>query len=345
MVADLQDLVASWDHGLAVAGDRSEQDLPVGVEQSSDVAQLASGESRPLADRCTEYHHRAPGHRVDLVGAGEVQQLEDLLGGVGIGVDHHVRPDRAQQRLPGGAAQLVVLDAYHRRGHAVLLGEQRGDQVHLVVLGHPGQHLGPFDARFDEHRRVAAAADHHLDVEVVADGGGRRGVGLDHHDVVVFRAEPLGEVPADFARSDDDDVHPGSLARGAEAACVHPDRTRPLVVAPLPALRRTTCELPAVDGRRIGGPRCHRWLTCRRHPADDGGVPPWVELREPSWSRDLMRGCSPLSGRSPGRRLRAHHRSRADPHRRLARISSYSKAGIPVIALPRMRVWISLVPS
>ena len=39
------------------------------------------------------------------------------------------------------------------------------------------------------------------------------------------------------------------------------------------------------------------------------------------------------------------HPDQGGPRPHVVRVTNYSKAGIPVMALPRINVWISLVPS
>ena len=221
MIASLQYLVAAGDHGFAVAGRRAEQELPVRLERLADLGEVVADEDRCRADHGTEHEQLAVRHRVDLVGAGDVGEFHDLVGGVGVGVDDHVGTHRRQQLLAHRAAQLFGLDAHDRLLHAEFLGEQRCEEIDLVVLGDPGEQVGALDAGRSQRRRHRRTSDHHLHVEFGADRCGDHLVLFDDHHVVAFGTQPLGEVPPDLTGTDDHDMHRPSLPH-------RPDRSRTL---------------------------------------------------------------------------------------------------------------------
>ena len=207
VIAGLDLEIAPRDDRLAVARDCAEEEPP--VIDRCDVGQGLPGHRRQLADNGAEHDQIAARHRVHLVGTRDADESEDLLGGVGIGVDDQIGVDELAQLGTVGAAQFVGLEPYDGLDCAELLGERRGDQVDLVVLRDTGDQLGPIDASRPQDRGVRAAPDDRLDVELLAERAGDHLVLFDDDDVVVLGAEPLSEVPADLAGSDDHDMHSG----------------------------------------------------------------------------------------------------------------------------------------
>lgn len=130
MVADFEHLVASGDGGAAPAGHGAEEELPLGLELRADLAEPPAGDRRTGADHATDHQQIAFRHRVDLVGTGEVHELEDLLGGVGIWVDHHVGAHGGQEARTRRPPQLLGLDAHDRLRDAAPFA--RSDAIRLT---------------------------------------------------------------------------------------------------------------------------------------------------------------------------------------------------------------------
>ena len=70
--------------------DGSDDELPLGFVLLGDLRQGPAHQRSVLGESGTDHDDLALGHAMDLVGAGEVEQLEDLLGRLRVGVDHEV---------------------------------------------------------------------------------------------------------------------------------------------------------------------------------------------------------------------------------------------------------------
>ena len=90
MVAGLEAVVATRDDRLVAPADRRDHEVPVGFELLGDVAERPPDEGRFGRQAGTDHQYLAADHVSDLVGPREVEQLEDLLGGLGVGVDEEV---------------------------------------------------------------------------------------------------------------------------------------------------------------------------------------------------------------------------------------------------------------
>ena len=106
------------------------------------------------------------------------------------------------------------------RGHAeLLLGQQRHDEVVLVVAGDGGDDVGPLDAGRGERVDLAGVAvvPRHADRLAGAPGlGDDRLVVVEDRHVVTGAVQLLGDEPADAAATGDDHVHVSApSSRGA----------------------------------------------------------------------------------------------------------------------------------
>ena len=173
----------------------------------ADLREILAGQHRVLPDNRADDDDIAGGHRIDLVGPGDVDDLDDLLRGVGIGIDDEIGADCLPEMLARSSSQLAVLESHYGLACSHVLREQCGDEIHLVVLGHASEELGSVGPGLAEDRRGHAVAHDRLHVEVVAEGSGDDLVLLDHHHVVVLGAETLREIPTHFSGTDDDYMH------------------------------------------------------------------------------------------------------------------------------------------
>jgi hypothetical protein len=96
----------------------------------------------------------------------------------------------------------------HARHGELLLGEQRRDQVVLVVARRSDDDVGAGEIRVVEHPRLARVAQHHRDVgDLLPEMIDGLLVLLDQRDVVPADGEVRGDVPPDRATPRDDDAH------------------------------------------------------------------------------------------------------------------------------------------
>lgn len=165
-----------------------------------------------------------------------MDETEDLLGGIGIGIHDDIGTDRLEQVMARLVTQLVGLDSYDRSLDAIVLAEQRDDEVDLVGLGDGRQQRGAFDTGLFEHRRMTAVADEDLDIERLTDHPGDRFGPFDEDDIVVLGTEAFGQVPADLATTDDHHVHADSMPGRARSASDHTGRVRGIPLAPVGSL-------------------------------------------------------------------------------------------------------------
>src|SRR4051812_4154051 len=119
---------------------------------------------------------------------------------------------RADRRLD--AEQLEVLEVPRvvdpgddAVDEVLLLGDLADEQVVLVVAGHRDHQVGALDARALQDPQLRAVAVLHRVLELLLDDEVPPAVGLDERDLLALLDELAGEVPADLAASDDQDVH------------------------------------------------------------------------------------------------------------------------------------------
>ena len=120
--------------------------------------------------------------------------------------------------------------------------------VVLVVAGHRDHHVGALDPGPLEHPELRGVAVGDVVLELLLDRQVAAPVALDHRHLVVLFEQLAGQVPADLAGADDDDVHqaparplgapaPAPLAHGAlEHVDRDPrraDRVQALALVPL----------------------------------------------------------------------------------------------------------------
>lgn len=117
-------------------------------------------------------------------------------------------------------AEVGVPHPRDARGDAVLLGQQAGDDVHLVDVGDGDEDVRlPHSRLLQDARGGTAPLDGH-DVELILYPRSHGGILLDHHYIMCLAAQPLGDVVADLARSDHDRPHVRSPKRCRLASCL-----------------------------------------------------------------------------------------------------------------------------
>ena len=125
----------------------------------------------------------------------------------------------------------------------VLLARDLADQhVVLVVAGHRDHHVGALDPGPLEHPELGGVAVGDVVLELLLDGQVAAAVALDHRHLVLLFEQLAGQVPADLAGADDDDVHQAPSLGGRRRA------RRPR------ARRSRACRSRPGSGRPCAGP-------------------------------------------------------------------------------------------
>src|SRR4051794_27187675 len=218
-VQDEQHLVAGLDDGVLLG------------HEAAAVAQHAD-DQRAL--RQLDVGDLLPGGR-RVVGDLELDDLELLLlqrEQVHQPVARHLVLDEPQDQVGRAdrgldAEQLEVLQVPRvvdagddAVDEVLLLGHLPDEQVVLVVAGHRDHQVGALDARALQHPQLRAVAVLHRVLELLLDHEVAAPVGLDQRHLLALLDELSGEVPADLAAADDEDVHGLDRQRFAE----HVDR-------------------------------------------------------------------------------------------------------------------------
>ena len=132
---------------------------------------------------------------------------------------------RADDRIDAQGRQHVLIGGLVHQGDgpgaALALGQNRGEDVRLVIVGDGDDRLGTLDIGLDQHLLVEGIAlDHHGGVaELAGDELGPLPRMLDHleRDVRGITGDPAGQVQADIAAAHDHDAA-GDLLLVAEKA-------------------------------------------------------------------------------------------------------------------------------
>ena len=89
----------------------------------------------------------------------------------------------------------------------LLAGDLADQHVVLVVAGDRDHHVGALDPGPLQHPELGGVAVGDVVLKLLLDGQVAAAVALDHRHLVVLLEQLASQVPADLARSDDDDVH------------------------------------------------------------------------------------------------------------------------------------------
>ena len=112
---------------------------------------------------------------------------------------------------PGLVEQPLILRVVHAGDDAgdreLLFGQQRDDQVVLVITCCRHAHVDLLETCLLQRADLAGVGDEPLDVEGGAQAGDQIGVLLDEQHLVPRVAEVPGDVDADVARTGDCDTH------------------------------------------------------------------------------------------------------------------------------------------
>ena len=157
----------------------------VGAEQHLDDLQL-------LLLQIEQVDEPVLGHLV-------LEQAQDQVGRRDRGLD----PEQVEV-----AAVARVVDAGDDLVDQVLLARHLADQdVVLVVAGHRDHHVGALDPGPLEHPELGGVTVGDVVLELLLDGQVAPPIALDQRHLVVLLEQLPSQVPADLARTDDDDVH------------------------------------------------------------------------------------------------------------------------------------------
>ncbi len=188
LVAGKDHRVAGGDGGLAAALDEGDQGLP-------DARGLAEG------------HHRAAGQRVafpdrdahqgglvgeELVKIGDLgvqDQVAEVFGGHLVGIDDQLDAQVVFFGEGSVVADVDGLDPGDLLGPGGLPGQQAGDDVGLVVVGHRQEQVRVGHPGVFQQVVVHGVAEQGGDVELGAELVQHPLVGVDGHDVHVFAVQ------------------------------------------------------------------------------------------------------------------------------------------------------------
>src|SRR5436190_3181075 len=205
LVAGLDDRVGLGHEAAAVAQHRDDQ-RPLGQRHVSDLLPVRGRAARHL----------------------ELDDLQALLlerEQVHQAVARHLVLDEPQDEVGGAhrrldAQQLEVLQVPRvvdagddALDEVLLLGHLAHEDVVLVVARHRDHEVGALDARPLEHPQLRRVAVLHRVLELLLDDQVAAPVALDERDLLALVDELAGQVPADLASADDQDVHQLSRSR------------------------------------------------------------------------------------------------------------------------------------
>ena len=148
----------------------------------------------------SEIHH--------LDGSRDLHELVDHLHDLVVRVDDQVDIEVLFVEEGKDAGIGGVPDPGDFFRHLVLhAGDEAGDHVHFVAVGHRDDHRGVGDSRLAQDTDGAAAPVDGLDVQGVLDPADFLQVAVDDDHILIFLGEPASQVVTDFAGPDDDDAH------------------------------------------------------------------------------------------------------------------------------------------
>ena len=199
LVADLEHGVGPGHEALALAQDRDQQ-AAVGHRE---VADPAAGDAAVLAEQHLDDLELLllQVEQVDqpVLGHLVLEQAQDQVGGRDRGLD--------PEQVEVGLVARVVDPGDDPLDHVLLFGDLADQHVVLVVAGHRDHHVGALDAGPLEHPELGGVAVGDVVLELLLDRQVAAAVALDHRHLVLLFEQLAGQVPADLAGADDDDVH------------------------------------------------------------------------------------------------------------------------------------------
>ena len=143
-----------------------------------------------------------------LDGTVRPRDLHELRRDENARIDRNVDAEQVVLHpLPRTRPVVALRSSDHPLG-AGLTRSERGDQVHLVVVGHGDHQIRPCNGGLIQDLRARPVPKERHDVVVLLDVANRVRVLVHRDDVVPVLLERANKVSADFTETDDDDVHP-----------------------------------------------------------------------------------------------------------------------------------------
>src|SRR5918995_869908 len=200
LVAGLEHRVAAWHHDVLAADDGDDR----GVAGDVDVFERAVDYGRVLRQRDLDESGLPALELQDPHEPPHADRLFDERGDEVRGGDRQVDPPVLVEH------PLVLRMVYpgdHSGNRELLLGEQRDDEIVLVVASRRDDDVAALEAGLLEGRHLARVGDEPLDA-LVGDGAlDDRGVLLDELHVVSGRVQVVGDEEPDVAGAGDRDPH------------------------------------------------------------------------------------------------------------------------------------------